>query len=296
VIKYEWRDSLGRHESAELAAMLARAAGYDAEAEYNTIDFADVEATLGQPHTRHLLIWMLPRSVALDRPDEPERIAGLLRLVFTSDSLAEATVVIDPKLRSLGILTLLLEKLGVDAAAGDGWAGTGADTVTASARGNHPAAGRISDRFLIPRTCRTWKLIRSADSAESIIAAPVLESIPSSALPENGWQNGVARGGQLLALREAGKIVGLTSLDMQPVHSPEIGACATIACIAHPTRADAGPLRRLLAGAAATAHDAGFDGVVIYVDSDDVALVNACRLTGFQHDRTDVCYQLGGPR
>jgi hypothetical protein len=35
-------------------------------------------------------------------------------------------------------------------------------------------------------------------------------------------------------------------------------------------------------------------GVIIHVDSDDTGMVNACRLVGFQHDRTDVRYQIGG--
>ncbi len=58
--------------------------------------------------------------------------------------------------------------------------------------------------------------------------------------------------------------------------------------------ADALQRRRLLDGAAALAHEAGMTGVIIYVDSDDTDMVNACRLAGFQHDRTDVRYQIGG--
>jgi mycothiol synthase len=294
VIKYEWRNHLSPDESVELADMLARAAEYDAEPEYNTIDYADVATTLGQGDARHLLIWMLPRSVALDRRDESERIAGLLRLVFTSAQVAEATVVIDPELRSIGIVTQLLEHLGVDATGSDGWAGTGAHTVTGWARGNHPAAGRISDRLLIPRTDRTWKLIRSTGPAETASAAPVLEPLESDTLADIGWHKRIAPGGQVLALRESGSVVGLASLDLAATHSPEFGACGTIACVAYARHADTEPIRRLLAGAAAAAYDAGLDGVTIHVDSQDPGLVNACRLTGFQHDRTDARYQLGG--
>jgi len=293
VIKYEWRNHLSPDESAELADMLSRAAKYDAEPEYNTIDYADVAVSLGQGDSRHLLIWMLPQSVALTGRHKGERIAGLLRLVFTSTEAAEATVVIDPELRSIGIVTQLLEHLGVDATAADGWAGTGAHTVTGWARGNHPATGRISDRFLIPRTDRTWKLIRSTRPAENGAAAPVLERLESDALADIGWQKRISPGGQVLALREAGSVVGIASLDLAASHSPEFGACGTIACVAYARHADIGPIRRLLAGAAAAAHDAGLEGVTIYVDSQDPGLVNACRLTGFQHDRTDARYQLG---
>jgi mycothiol synthase len=294
MIKYEWRDHLSPDESAELAALLARSATYDAEPEYSTIDFADVAATLGQCDARHLLIWMLPRSVALDRRDEGERIAGLLRLVCTAGDVAEATLVIDPELRSIGIVTLLLEQLGVDATAPTGWAGTGVHTVTAWARGNHPATARISDRFLIPRTHRTWKLIRSTGPDDITTAAPVLEPIEYDALADIGCPKPVASGGQLLALRESGRVVGLASLDLDAIYSPEFGACGTISCVAYARHADTGPVRRLLVGAAAAAYDAGLEGVTLYIDSHDAGLVNACRLTGFQHDRTDTRYQLGG--
>jgi hypothetical protein len=295
VIKYEWRNHLDADESAELAAMLARAAVHDAEPEYNTIEFADVEATLSQPDTRHLIIWRLPRAATSSLADTTHKIAGLVRLVFTSDSVAEATVVVDPRARSIGILTTLVEQLGVGMDSSDGWAGTGARTITAWSRGNHPAAGRASDRFLIPRTRRTWKLIRAAAHDENAAPAPVLELLDSRTIADMGWAHGNAADGTVVALREAGGLVGLASLDLQPVESPEFGACATIACVAYTRPADAGAIRRMLDGVAAVACEAGLDGIAIYVDSDDAALVNACRLSGFQHDRTDVRYQLGDP-
>jgi mycothiol synthase len=295
VIKYEWRDHLDAGESAELAGMLARAAVYDAEPEYNTIDYADVAATLGSADTRHLLIWRLPRTATSGLADTHHQIAGLLRLVFTSDDVAEATVVIDPDARSIGILTMLLEQVGVSPDPIDGWAGTGAQTVTAWSRGNHPASARASDRFLIPRTRRTWKLIRAAVPDENASPAPALELLDSRTLADLGWAHGGAPTGTVVALREEGSLVGLVSLDLQPVESPEFGACATIACVAYTRPAETAAIRRMLDGVAATAHQAGLDGIAIYVDSDDATLVNACRLAGFQHDRTDVRYQLGDP-
>ena len=42
MIKYEWRTESESDEAAELADLLARAADYDAEPDYSTIDFADV--------------------------------------------------------------------------------------------------------------------------------------------------------------------------------------------------------------------------------------------------------------
>jgi mycothiol synthase len=297
MIKYEWRSAMSTEELTELADLLARAAAYDAQPEYNTIEFGAVDEAITQPDpsVRHLLIWMLPHATAMGEPDQPQRIAGLLRLVFTSDHDAEANVVIDPQLRSIGIMTLLLERIGVDITAPGGWNGTGAHTLTAWARGNHPAADRLSNRFLIPRTRRIWKLIRGTDSAQAA-AASVLEPIADSALDGLDWASPLIGGCQVHALREAGSIVGVVTLDLRAVDSEEFGRCATIDRIVAAPQTNAGARRRLLDGAAAVAHDDGLTGLIVYVDSDDADLVNACRLAGFQHDGTDVRYQLGGHR
>lgn len=297
MIKYEWRTSLSRDESVELAELLRRAADYDAEPEYSTIDFGDVESAMAQTGSpvRHLLIWMLPHATAMGEPDQPQRIAGLLRLAVNTDGTAQAGIVIDPRLRSIGITTLLLERVGLDTSAPEGWMGTAAHTVTGWARGNHPAAGRISNRFLIPRTRRVWKLIRSTDSAEEVTAAPVLEPIGTTAVDELNWAAPLAGSASAHALREAGRIVGVAGLDLTPVNSEEFGSCATVQWSVTAPNADVRMRRRLLDGAVAVARDAGLSGVVLYVDSDDTDSVNACRLAGFQHDRTDVRFQLGRP-
>ncbi|MCV7412515.1 hypothetical protein AWC05_18015 [Mycobacterium florentinum] len=296
MIKYEWRNSLSPEESAELSDLLGRAADYDAEPEYNRIDFADVDRAMSQSDSsqRHLLIWMLPHATAMGEPDQPERIAGLLRLKCFPDGSAHASAVVEPSLRSIGIMTLLVERVGLDTTRPGGWLDTGAHTVTAWAQGNHPAAGRLSDRFLIPRTRRVWKLIRSADAIEDATAAPVLEPIDDRALADLSWASSNPGGDHAYALRESGRIVGVAALDMRAVVSEEFGRCATIASAFAPPAADAAQRRRLLDGAAAIVHEADLAGVIIYVDSDDTTIVNACRLAGFQHDRTDVRYQIGG--
>jgi mycothiol synthase len=296
MIKYEWRSSLSPDESAELSDLLGRAAQYDAEPEYTGIDFDEVNQAMSQSDssTRHLLIWMLPHATAMGEPDQPERIAGLIRVSRLSDGSARATAVVDPRLRSIGIMTLLLERVGLDTARPGGWLDTGAHTVAAWAQGNHPAAGRLSDRFLIPRVRRVWKLIRSTDAVEDASAAPVLEPLDDGMLAELDWASATPRGDHVYALRESGRIVGVTALDLRAVASDEFGRCATIVCAFAPPTADASARRRLLDGAAAVAHEAGMNGAIIYLDSDDTGLVNACRLAGFQHDRTDVRYEIGG--
>jgi hypothetical protein len=296
MIKYEWRTSLSPGESAELSDLLERAAHYDAEPEYSRIDFADVERSMSQSDSsvHHLVIWMLPYATAMGEPDQPDRIAGLLRLRCLPDGQAQASAVIDPRLRSIGIMTLLLERIGLDTAPPGGWLDTGAHTVAAWAQGNHPAAGRISNRFLIPRTRRVWKLIRSTDVIEDATAAPVLEPVDDATLGDLSWVPAPSGSDHSYALREAGRIAGVATLDLRAVTSEEFGRCATIvSAFAAPA---AGPPQRrsLLDGAAAIVHDAGMTGVIVHVDSDDTGMVNACRLAGFQHDRTDVRYEIGG--
>ena len=251
MIKYEWRTSLDPQEAAELADLLDRAARHDAEAEHNTIDVSDVARTLTSENVRHLVIWMLPYATALAAADEPERIAGLVRVVGGAGGAAEVTAVIDPDLRSIGIMTLLVEQTGVDSPA----------PLRAWARGNHPAAGRISKRFLIPADQRVWKLIRPVDHTD--LAPETVE--------------------------------GTFRLGPNPSTSEEFGEYLTIDEFRPAPGTDAAGLRGLLDSAAAAAAGAGSNAVALHVDSGDRALVNACRLTGFQHDRTDVCYRIGAP-
>jgi hypothetical protein len=76
MIKYEWRTQLDSGEAAQLADLLERAAAYDAEPEYTTIDFRDVERTLTDSRVRHLLIWMLPRRPGAPGADRRSAAAG----------------------------------------------------------------------------------------------------------------------------------------------------------------------------------------------------------------------------
>ena len=125
----------------------------------------------GCPTERHLVIWMLAHATTMAEPETPECIAGLLRLTGVSEGTAEATVVIDPALRSIGIVTLLIERVGLDTAGPAGWFDSGAHTITAWARGNHPATGRLSNRFLVPRTRYAQTALAEGDKIE--IIAPV---------------------------------------------------------------------------------------------------------------------------
>jgi hypothetical protein len=237
---------------------------------------------------------MLPYARATTERDRPEAIAGVVRLVRGTDDSANATAVIDPRFRSIGITTLLLERVGVDVTRQTGWMDTGVHAITAWAHGNHPAASRLGNRFLIPRTRRIWKLIRTTEGDADVVAAPALEPTEPSHLDGLAWVSELKARNGMHALRERGRVVGVAELNASPIVSEEFGRCIVIDRIATAPTADVHTRRRLLVGTAAVARDAGFTGVVMHVDSDDTEQVNSCRLAGFQHDRTDVRFQLGG--
>lgn len=285
MIKYEWRRELDDGEVAGLTGLLDRAARYDAEPEYTTIRIDDVLQSISRRDAHHLLIWMLPYATALGEKEHPERIAGLLRVLTRPDGTADAALVIEPELRSIGITTLFLERAGLDTAASEGWLGTGARCISAWAQGNHPAAGRLGDRFLIPRTRRVWKLIRPLDGPQTTVLEPPARELPDWAAEVTGPQS--------LALLEDGRVAGVLTLDLRPVQSEEFGTCVTVTGYRVAPGASAEARRRLLDGAASAAFGAGMTGVIIHVESADTDWVHTCRLSGFQHDRTDVRFQLG---
>jgi mycothiol synthase len=77
------------------------------------------------------------------------------------------------------------------------------------------------------------------------------------------------------------------------VVSDEFGKCAVVEYVSRdPANDEPALTRALLTAASAQAANAGLEGVIVYVDSENAGLVNACRLTRFQHDRTDVRFGL----
>ncbi len=311
MIKYEWRTSLDDAESAELRDLLTRAAAYDAEPEYNSIDFDDVVASMANSGTRHLVIWMLPRPHALDEPPEPQRIAGLIRFVDGDDGWADGTVVIEPDLRSIGIMTLLIEQVGLDVSAAEGWLGSGIHKIRAWARGNHPASGRITDRNLVPRTQQIWKLIREierADNAPDVRNLAAAHKTAAVSFLDDITRTGAAQTPAIdrarrdiaasdsderpvLGLFSGDRIDGLVGLDLTPVPSEEFGRCGSIRYLLtrNGTRDE---MKSLILGTTAPLRAAGLEAVIVYVESVADELVAVCRLTGFQHDRTDIRYEL----
>lgn len=95
----------------------------------------------------------------------------------------------------------------------------------------------------------------------------------------------------MLALRKDGQICGLVDLGLVALDSEEYGRCAPVRHLSTQTR-DRAEITAVLLGAASVASNAGLHAIQIHVESTDDDLVGVCRLLGFQHDRTDVRYEL----
>jgi len=308
MIDYAWCTELQEADAQQLSDLLVRAAAYDAEPEYNSLDPAELTAEMADPSAggRYLVLWLQPRPRALDAPLEPRRVAGLLRFLPAADGWYEGTVIIDPDLRSIGIMTLLMERAGLALDADEGWLGSGIRRVRAWARGNHPASGRIADRNLIPRDRQMWKLIRPVgDDARPADVHPAggagavadfLDSLPADATRVEEMRRARADAAQsgeypVLAHSGGGELDGVLGLDLAPVFSEEFGRCASVRYLM--TRpGDRAAMRDLITAADAPLREAGLDALILYVESSDDDLVAVCRLAGFQHDRTDVRYEL----
>jgi mycothiol synthase len=314
MISYQWQTELSDSERAEVRGLLESASAYDAEPEFSGIDFAEVEQDLAQqdPNRRLLLIRMLARQTRAGKDEEPECLAGVLRMVIDRHCVGDVQLVVAPELRSLGIVTLFVERAGLDVGVEGGWLDSGARSLRAWAQGNHPAADRLSDRHLIPRIERVWKLIRPvkepvddslplsrvsiASDRERIEAlAAFVGRVAETATPCPGLIDDIGKHHKRVLVAEDGdgQVVGALTFGTNPVLSEEFGKYAVVEYISRdPANDEPALTRALLTAAFAQAAKAGLEGVIVYVDSENAGLVNACRLTRFQHDRTDVRFGL----
>jgi mycothiol synthase len=204
--------------------------------------------------TRYLLIWLLPDE-RTGRAEDPPTLAGCLRLEPGVDGDAEARLVIRPEFRSRGITTMLCERVGLGRGGPDGWAGSGwSGGVHSWARGNHPAAQRLVLRF----------------------------------------GSGDGGSGPRRTRREWRLVVPLTrDADLETLAGvrelpPEVAAELR-------DRADEPgyDVEATLAKALVGLREAGALIGSYTVDDRQRTVLAACRALGFQHDRTDVRYDLG---
>jgi mycothiol synthase len=154
VITVELRTELCCDEAAELAAMIAQAADYDAEAGFSTASPSEGAGDDGEVAVFQILARLTPGlHGSTDTP-----LVAFLRLDVDPEGSAIAQMLVHRDHRSLGIGTLLLERLS--GREGSGFAGTGAVTITVWAHGSHPAAHRMASRFGGLESSSRWKLTR----------------------------------------------------------------------------------------------------------------------------------------
>lgn len=297
MITYAWHDELGPDDGAEVAELLAEAAAYDAEAGFSTARPAG-DGGERPDATRHLVVTMPPpgerESPFLDRlPDV--RVVAYLRL-DVRDATGTVQLVVRPPFRSLGIATLLLERLRDEP---EGWSTVpGLRSLRGWAHGTHPAAERLSSRFGAVATRAVFKTLRPVGGSHEVVGGGAREPARGEprALPEIVVDHDRAlapadaearrRAGAPLCLAD---VPGEALLATDPVHPGAVPALLALLRAEHQSVAEA---RALLEAALAEARAAGARVVQLYVDALDEDFVSAARLAGFEHDQSDFLYEL----
>jgi len=157
MITVEFRDEFTAAEADELAAMIAEAAAYDEEAGFSTVSPSDDAGDDDEVTVVQTIARLTPGMYG--SPDTP--LVAFLRLDVDRAGAAIAQMLVRRGFRSLGIGTLMMEKLSEYD--GVGFAGTGALTITSWAHGSHPAADRMARRFGAAEGRRRWKLLRGEE-------------------------------------------------------------------------------------------------------------------------------------
>ncbi|MGQ0845729.1 MAG: GNAT family N-acetyltransferase [Sporichthyaceae bacterium] len=285
-------------EAAEVRALLDLAAGEDAEAGFST---ACAAASRGGV-----------RLLALARFDGTrDDVAGVLvaylRLDVAANGVGTAQLVVHPEFRSLGVGTLLLERLGPELVAA-----TGRPNIEIWAHGVHPAAERMARRFGAVATQRVWKVAASLrDWADPGSAGPAVKVSSTSATagaaaladltpcigtsPEHLAAQHPADAARLdaadehlVATNSAGEVVG--ALRFGPAPGERVGTIAEVAVRtgesgqAVETALIADAVFRLRSGGARTAE--------MWIDSADAGSVSLARRMGFAHEQSDVRFRL----
>lgn len=159
MITVEWQDQLSDADAAELAELIAEAAAYDEEAGFSTA--VPAPADPGDAVVRQAVARLTPdRHGAGGTP-----LVAFLRLDIDRAGGAQAQLLVRRGYRSLGIGTLMIERLSEGSESADeGWAGTGAVSISCWAHGNHPAAERMARRLGAETGRSRWKMMRGDEA------------------------------------------------------------------------------------------------------------------------------------
>jgi hypothetical protein len=286
LIRLHWAERLAPSEVDQVTELIEYAAAYDKEAEFSTPTAPPAaEGYVMDRHrpgrTYHLLVMPEPGNL-LGAGLTPRALIAYLR-AEVRDQCASAEYVVHPDARSLGVTTLLMERLALPGP--DGWGRVDADRVYITAQGDHPAAARAADRFGARETHRMWMLVRHLDSGKPPTADldddgsddPGLEVIPlegAAGLAIGGFAVRDAAGGELLVY-------------LVPHSEGLTGSISAGEPSAKASRLEV-LLRRALGEVAAH----GAVRATMQLPPEDRTRVAIARRLYFEHERSDVTYCL----
>ncbi|GAA4546715.1 GNAT family N-acetyltransferase [Pseudonocardia xishanensis] len=315
MIDFDWYppgQGLPSDVEAELREMLRDAAEADAEAGFPQLSLDDEP----ESDTTRLLVWLLPDDRSGRTVPLAPSLAGYLRIepLHGEDGdltgTAEVSYVVRPEYRSRGITTMLVEKIGLELGSAEGWCGTGVRALRVWARGNHPAALRMSLRFRrygIRTALRRWQLVvplkvgreidpgaepggiavRAAQSTAERLAAADLWTA-------NGPRHQPPADATLLVSGPAEAPDGAVWIDPESGEPTEWGVAGRLVAVltrdADRDHEDDPLVRALLVAGLEQLRDGGVRAGIITVDSQDRPVVHEARSLGLMHDQTDVQY------
>jgi mycothiol synthase len=317
VITYAWRTELEPGEADEVDALIDEAAAYDEEAEFSTVIRVDSDPAAGS--SSQLVVRMRPFDA--DEDDENSAqwpLVAYLRVdVSSEDRLGMVQLVVKPEHRSLGVATLLFEKLGLPTWERHDWASTGATALQSWAHGDHPAAERMAMRFGAARVHEMWKLVRSLresddgdsdrvvpkgitvrplDGSDDAMSVERIEKWSSDAegaawVSPAGREHRLSSGDALLAIDGSGEVLGVVRLDSGLHNGSPRKAIGTILTLSVGSANERGVVGRALLGAGLDHLRAvGVTRAQVYIDAYEETIVQLTRELSFEHDRSDVCY------
>lgn len=257
MIEYDWFDRLPAPTASELRGVLATCAEADAEAGFPRLELRGDGAG-----SQHLLVWLLPDDRWGGERTEDRTLAAYLRVDET-----EAAYVVRPELRSRGITTLLVEQLRSD--------GSELPKCTLWARGNHPAAARLAERFRIGVLRREWRLLAPLSDVPETPLRPTEDDVSGL------WGPGRPPDNAEVLVADGGAVW----FDTARTEPTEYGPAGRI----HAVRGY--PTRDLVLGAMGALRTAGLRVAALTLGVDD-PIVHEVRRLGFRHDQTDVQYVL----
>lgn len=294
MIAWHWHEELSAEDLVEVEGLLDEAAWYDEEAGFAT-------ATPGAAPSgavRHVLVTMPPRgsrgSAELDRlPDV--RVVAYLRLDIL-DGTASTQFVVHPGFRSLGVATLLLERLAADP---EGWAAVpGLRRLSTWAHGAHPAADRVKARLGGTVEHAVFKTLRPVGGSRPLLGEP-------SDLSRRPTDDGVPElvPGHHLALNPSDRAVidradtqvsvpGVPGALVLGVDAGDPGGQLAPLGLVRAVEAGREDLDALLTQGLLVLQGLGARMVHAYLDALDDDLVAVSRLLGFEHDQSDLLYSL----